>query len=188
MMNGYRLIYNPSHSKAMSDKCGYKGYVYEHVLVAEEFIGRELLPNEVVHHLDGDKSNNRIENLLVLDRGQHTKLHIWLKSVTDSKVSDDNGMKSVKTKYCEICGRTLQCKRQRWCSDACMNSALFKRPSRETLIDDVSKHLSKSAIGRKYGVSHTTVSRWFSHYKLTPSQAESTLSDGVETSGEVKSS
>ena len=46
-----------------------------HILLMEEILGRPLKENEVVHHINGDKRDNRPENLQVLDRGEHTSLH-----------------------------------------------------------------------------------------------------------------
>ncbi len=46
-----------------------------HILLMEEILGRPLKENEVVHHINGDKRDNRPENLQVLDRGKHTSLH-----------------------------------------------------------------------------------------------------------------
>ena len=48
---------------------------YEHVAIVEEFIGRSLNKNETVHHINGIKNDNRIENLFVCSRQQHDKAH-----------------------------------------------------------------------------------------------------------------
>lgn len=41
----------------------------------EEKLGRFLERDEVVHHINGDHSDDRIENLIVLKQGEHTKIH-----------------------------------------------------------------------------------------------------------------
>lgn len=55
---GYRLIRMPDHPNA-----NVNGYVHEHRLVYSEILGRPLLPDENVHHKNGDRSDNRPENL-----------------------------------------------------------------------------------------------------------------------------
>ena len=44
-------------------------------ILMEEKLGRPLRPDEDVHHIDGDKTNNSIENLEIIPHGVHQKLH-----------------------------------------------------------------------------------------------------------------
>ena len=52
--------------------------VYEHRWVVEQVLGRVLLPSEHVHHINGDKADNRIENLVVLEESTHHREHALL--------------------------------------------------------------------------------------------------------------
>lgn len=55
--------------------------VFEHREVAERVLGRRLTPNEVVHHINGRKGDNRPENLCVMRRRAHDAYHAWYDSV-----------------------------------------------------------------------------------------------------------
>ena len=69
--DGYISIYFPSHPKSSSD-----GYIMEHVLMMECFIGRWLNDDEVVHHKNGDRADNRKENLELMTASDHMSFHM----------------------------------------------------------------------------------------------------------------
>ena len=73
--NGYKYIHKPNHKN-----CSKLGYVAEHRLKMEDKIGRILKTTESIHHIDEDKLNNKIENLvLIKNQAEHNKFHIRLR-------------------------------------------------------------------------------------------------------------
>ena len=81
----------------------------EHRFCMEQLLGRQLRRNEVVHHINGNKLDNRIENLMVMDMSEHSRLH-------NQKYGD--------YKTCVICSKPYQVNplhrlRQQVCSREC---------------------------------------------------------------------
>ena len=68
---GYVMIKDVKNLMANCD-----GRVLEHRLVMSEFLGRSLTKDEVVHHKNHNRSDNRLENLELLSRSNHSKHHI----------------------------------------------------------------------------------------------------------------
>lgn len=68
------------------------GYILHHRVVIENSLGRILEPYEIVHHINKNKKDNRLENLEILNITVHSKLH-----------GLQNGRKFVKLK-CPNCG------------------------------------------------------------------------------------
>ena len=69
--DGYIAVYAPEHPA-----CNAEGYVMEHRLIMEEYIGRCLADNEVVHHINRKRNDNRIENLLLMTASEHMSYHM----------------------------------------------------------------------------------------------------------------
>jgi hypothetical protein len=81
-LSGYVSVKTPGHPRGST-----QGYVFEHILVMEKHIGRYLVwgtrrdpNNEVVHHINGDRADNRLENLVLMTASEHCCLHSNQKS------------------------------------------------------------------------------------------------------------
>lgn len=90
--DGYILILKPDHPHANSN-----GYIREHRLVMEEHLGRHLRPEEVVHHINQNPADNRIENLEVYDsNNKHLKITLKGKIPKWTKEGRERILKAVR--------------------------------------------------------------------------------------------
>lgn len=71
---GYIAICRPGHPRASIAR----RYVLEHLLVMEQQIGRPVRRDEIVHHINGNKQDNRIENLELMSKAEHDRIHALL--------------------------------------------------------------------------------------------------------------
>lgn len=85
-VRGYKKIKLWGHHRA--DK---EGYVFEHIVIMENFLGRRITVDEHVHHINRDKHDNRIANLKVMNPTDH--------------ISHDRTVDMSK-RVCPDCGRT----------------------------------------------------------------------------------
>ena len=96
LWNHPRTLRGSNHHKWNGGKTSSRGYVYvvseghpartkqgKYVkrarLALEKELGRYLMPNYVVHHINGIRGDDRPENLLELSKSDHTKLHNYLR-------------------------------------------------------------------------------------------------------------
>ena len=84
---GYIYICSPKHPYRNN-----RNYVYEHRLVVEKYLGRYLTPKEQVHHINGIKDDNRIENLMVFaSNSAHIRFHINSNNVKPEEIIFNGG-------------------------------------------------------------------------------------------------
>jgi hypothetical protein len=67
---GYVLIRVPEHPKA------FRGFYYEHRLMIEKQLNRVIEDWETIHHINKDKTDNRLVNLFLCSRIEHNKAHV----------------------------------------------------------------------------------------------------------------
>lgn len=129
---------------------------YEHRDVAEEIIGRKLRSEEDVHHLDGNRSNNSPENLLVLETTQHAKLHSWLdKNIVVPKPS--YALRKMKgCVRCDCCDKPIN-DGEKYCSQECFRTCFIKPGKLSDInkeeLEVLIKEKTYTELGKIFGVS-----------------------------------
>lgn len=156
--NGYIYVYAPDHPHADN-----RGYYPEHILIAEQKLGRYLYEDEEVHHLDLNRANNRRNNLIVLNSGQHKALHRWLARgapIADTKHSLKKSVRAYakgevtysETQLCKTCHGSIQNNSAEYCSHKC-SMAPRRTEVSEKRMRKLMRNYNWSEIGRKLGVS-----------------------------------
>ena len=78
LKQGRWAVYAPDHPRAMNN-----GRVWEHVIIMEKVLGRDIHPSEPIHHIDIDPLNNDVDNLYVCESNkEHRNIHIQLEKLT----------------------------------------------------------------------------------------------------------
>ena len=117
-----------------------------------EWNGKSLVMQ--LHHIDGDNTNNSLDNLQMLCPNCHSQTENYCGSANEKK----------KHNYCKDCGKEIT-DNATYCT-ACLGKHHRKveRPSIEELINKFKEIKSFLALGKIYGVSDKTISKWFISY------------------------
>lgn len=130
---------------------------YVQQLVAESFLNFRTGTGKEVHHIDYDKSNNSVDNLMVVSRSYNM---IDAFKHYGGKTGREYGIKNEK-KYCVICSRELS---RGTLGDYCIKHREHEKVKLHPDIDVIVKKLvegeSFSSLGRYYGVSDNAIRKW----------------------------
>lgn len=163
--NKYTRLYLPKHPKADST-----GQVYEHIIKAEEYIGRPLKKGEVVHHEDRVRYNNSKNNLYVfVDDANHSRYHktgIKLQNSDGSWYAPEQAKQEKRCQHCKEVFLTLDGE-AKYCSKVCKGvyERVTDRPSKENLYE-LLKTKTFVEVGKIYTVSDNTIRKWCRYYKI----------------------
>ena len=176
------MLYMPKHPRAYTN-----GMIYEHILKAEEKLGRPLLLKEVVHHIDHNRTNNSFENLLIFSSQEdHSRFHATDENL-NYLIQQKNGsyicpLENVKnlfeqrtsrkrTSNCPICGRKNN--QSVYCID-CIKK--YHPYSNNPLTREELKQLIRTTpfttIGKQCGVTDNAVRKWCDTYNLPRTKKE----------------
>ena len=111
--SGYMLIYRPEHPRA--DRYG---RVFEHIVVWENFNNTKVPDGHIIHHINGIKDDNRIENLRLMTISEHSIFHNSQRKISEEtklRISKANKGKTAGEKH--YLYTALRCLRGRGASD-----------------------------------------------------------------------
>lgn len=186
-MNGYIAVYMPEHPRAFDNGC-----VYEHLLVAEDILGRYLNPEECVHHKDFDRTNNSKENLMIFatikdhalfhgganihmrDDGIYICDEIKIKykyiNVNNSGISDNHFIEEVIIlkpghNICPICKINQKSIKAKMCQECYRKIQQKNIPTKEEL-EKYIYDIPFVKIAEIYNVTDNAVRKWCKKYNL----------------------
>ena len=165
LLGQYEYIINKSHPRANAD-----GSVYVHMIVAEEKLGRYLLPEEVVHHKDLNKLNNNPNNLMVFaSNSDHSRFHA--SGCNEDILSlNENGVYVCKKQQftCIDCGEEITRYGVRCKKCAAIHERKVSRPTQTELFDMILNHNGNfTRVAKEYGVSDNAVRKWCDSYNMS---------------------
>lgn len=157
LINGYKKIYYPEHHLAREN-----GFVYEHIIIAEKMLGRELKKGETVHHIDHNRGNNLENNLMVfITNADHSRYH---KTGVAIKLYDGTYYSPEEINRCVICGKPISYKAKK-CKACYLSTQKSNIPQKEELISALNGN-SMEKVGKMYNVTGKTVKKWRIKYNI----------------------
>lgn len=109
-----------------------------------------------LHHINGDETDNRIENLIMLCPNCHSQ--------TENFCGNSN--KNPIKYYCKDCGAEIS-RRSTYCPKcAYIHAQKIERPSKEQLLNDFKELKSFTQVGNKYNVTDNAVRKWYNSYGI----------------------
>lgn len=167
-VNGYYILY-----KCISGVTDYSKWWYEHRIAYESANGIVLTSDQIVHHKNHIRTDNRIENLEVLSNEEHSRMHKKERDIACGHNVD------VEEHYCIDCGirispggtRCIKCSHKRLMTE--------EHPTKDQLSNWILV-MNNSEIARMCGVSDAAVRKWRKKYDLPSANEQHGWSRGIK--------
>jgi|LakMenEpi03Aug12_release.lakeMendotaPanAssembly.Ray.scaffolds.fasta_scaffold553465_1 hypothetical protein len=128
----------------------------------DEWMGKPI-PLEL-HHIDGNRFNNNLENLKILCSNCHMQEHNYSNVKKSNKLNPKNKTENIKVENTCECGKKINSKSTMCEKCWSIKNRKVNRPPFNQLLNDVTE-LGYSGTGRKYGVSDNTIRKWLTTFK-----------------------
>ena len=163
LMGQYEYIIDATHPRANQDN-----QVYLHIIIAEEKLGRYLLPDETVHHKDLNKLNNHPDNLIIFaTKADHTRFHGFNCDESFLELTSNGSyICRMKAYVCLDCGIEITRGASR-CYECSLKHKRMNHPTKCQLEDFLIKNNGNfRAASREYGVTDNAIRKWCLFYGL----------------------
>ena len=122
---------------------------------ADSWLGKRLICQ--LHHINGDNTDNRLENLQILCPNCHSQ--------TDNYCGQAN-IKEKEVHYCQDCGRELKCKNSVYCLSCASKRRKKIDVTKEELLRVLKETGNRLQASKYFGVSETTIRKWCKRFGL----------------------
>lgn len=172
IVNGYVSYYIPNYH--LANKIG---LVYEHDMIAEIMLKRRLKKGEVVHHIDFNRQNNSVSNLIVFKtKGDHTAYHrgaeielegdVYVAKKLSFICPECGNPKTPNTQLCYKCYTSLPYNvLEKYYPNIKVQRKYIVHPSKEELFE-LLKSKNFTQIGKQFGVTSNAVKKWVVKYNI----------------------
>lgn len=175
-MNNKAIICEDGYVRISDDRTNTQT---EHVRVAEKKLGRKIGKKEIVHHVDGDRSNNDPSNLLVFrTAGDHNVHHS--KIPCELIETQDGSYLAVKIqRFCSFCNRPFEPVKfdQKYCDLACYGRQKAKNIPTSEELKNLVNQLPATAVGPMFGVSDVTIKKWCERFGIINPRSHKTKTE-----------
>ncbi len=140
--------------------------VLEHRSIMEKYLGRRLTNNEVIHHINENPEDNRIKNLQLMSRSEHTKIHSKKPEMIKFNCAKCGKLKEIRKKLYHL--KIKKGQKNFYCCNACIPrpNGIVSKKSKNNILKGLKKGWTGYKIAKDFGLNKKTVYTYLNSIKL----------------------